>query len=278
MLHLPRPLAHGLAQQQFAAGCELGVVDVAGQGTLVGNGELAQLLQLVAEELQAQRMLVGGREHVHDATAHGELSAARHHVDARVGEIDQPHAQVGEVVAATAARQHHGFDRGQVVGEGLEGRAHAGREHELTGRVLLPRGDGPQGGDALAHRFGARAEPLVRQGLPRGEIDDRRRGQVALQRAGERLGLAAGRGDREECARAGIRRQEAGDQRRAEAFDQREIGASGALREGTLERAGARKPRDQSVQSHRTSLRGAGDVAAEARSNVTLDAAARATA
>ena len=164
-------------------------------------------------------------------------------------------------------RLHERTDRHDEHPDGTRGAV-------LDRRVREPAQDGQTARDRVA----ARREPLVGQGLPRGEIDDRRRGQVALQRAGERLGLAAGRGDREECARAGIRRQEAGDQRRAKAFDQREIGASGALREGTLERAGARKPRDQSVQSHRTSLRGAGDVAAEARSNVTLDAAARATA
>ena len=55
------------------------------EGALVGDGEAADLVDLVAEELDAQRVVLGRREHVDDAAAYGELAASLDQVDPRVG-------------------------------------------------------------------------------------------------------------------------------------------------------------------------------------------------
>ena len=62
-----------------------------GQRALVGHGERAQLVDLVAEEVDAHRVVGDGREHVEDAAAHRELAAAGDHVDPGVGEVDELH-------------------------------------------------------------------------------------------------------------------------------------------------------------------------------------------
>jgi hypothetical protein len=83
-------------QQQLAARrrpqAALGRADAA----LVGDLEVADLFDRVAEELDPERMLLGGREHVHDAAAHGDLAAAADHVGPRVADLDQPGEQVVE--------------------------------------------------------------------------------------------------------------------------------------------------------------------------------------
>jgi hypothetical protein len=88
-----------------------------------GHREGSQLLDLVAEELDAHGVLGHGREDIQDAPAHRELAAPRHHVDTRVGQLDQAGRHVHEVVAATAALEHHRLDVGQPSDQGLQRRA-----------------------------------------------------------------------------------------------------------------------------------------------------------
>ena len=89
------PVPHGGGEQQLAAGrCPQPVGGL--QAPLVGHAELADLLDLVAEELDPQRMLLGGREHVDDAAAHGHLAAALHQVGAGVADLDQAGEHVVE--------------------------------------------------------------------------------------------------------------------------------------------------------------------------------------
>ena len=59
------------------------------EGTLVGDLEVADLLDRVAPELEAQRVLLGGREHVEDAAAHRELAALLDEVGAQVRGVHQ---------------------------------------------------------------------------------------------------------------------------------------------------------------------------------------------
>ena len=82
-----------------------------GQRALVGHREGPQLLDLVAEEVDAHRVVGDGREDVEDAAAHGELAAPGHHVDARVGEVDELAGEGGEVVAAAARVEHDRLGR-----------------------------------------------------------------------------------------------------------------------------------------------------------------------
>ena len=80
-------------------------------------------------------MLGDRREDIEDAAAHRELAAPGHHVDARVGEVDELARDRGEVVSAAAGGERDGFEVGEVVGERLEGGAHGGDEDEGTAGV-----------------------------------------------------------------------------------------------------------------------------------------------
>ena len=84
-------------EQQFPAGHGDHHAGVEfGDGALVGDREHPHLGDLVAPELDADRMLGGGREDVEDAAAHRELAAPGDHVDPAVGQFDQPRDQAVE--------------------------------------------------------------------------------------------------------------------------------------------------------------------------------------
>ena len=153
------------------------------EAALVGDGELAQLVDGVAEELDPDR--VGGRrrEHVDDAAAHGELAAPLDHVDPVVGRVGQvaddvvevdlvAGAQPGlaQVAEADRERLHDAADRGDEDAEGAVG-------------VLVGVGEAAQHLQPLGDGVAARAQPLVRERLPGGEADDGRLGQEAASPA-----------------------------------------------------------------------------------------------
>ncbi|SIL16691.1 Uncharacterised protein [Mycobacteroides abscessus subsp. abscessus] len=87
---LGSPGPHLVGEEQFATGhSEHGGDLQLRDRTLVGDGEVAHLADLVAPELDAHRMVGSGTEHVENAAAHRELTAAGHHVHPRVRELDQ---------------------------------------------------------------------------------------------------------------------------------------------------------------------------------------------
>ncbi len=90
-----RPLADLVGEQQLAAGRgdDLGQREVA--GALVGDREVVDLLDRVAEEVDPDRVLLGGREHVDDAAADRELAAPLDQVDPDVRGADQGGRQLG---------------------------------------------------------------------------------------------------------------------------------------------------------------------------------------
>ncbi len=59
------------------------------QAALVGDLEPADLLDLLGPQLDTQGVALGGREHVEDAAADGELVAPLHHVGADIGGVDE---------------------------------------------------------------------------------------------------------------------------------------------------------------------------------------------
>ena len=192
------PLAHRVGEQQLAAAGRVQLVD-GGDGALVGDGERAQLADLVAPELDAHGVLGGGREDVDDPAAHGELAARRDHLDPRVGQLDEPHQQGVEVVGVADAQRHR-LEPAQAGGDRLDEAARGGDDQAR--RVV--------GGEAAEHRepaadgVRARREALVRQGLPAGQhgdgcaIDQIRGGGAQV------LGLAVGGGDGEHGATASV--------------------------------------------------------------------------
>ena len=107
------------------------------EGALVGDREGPDLVDLVAEELHAERVLLGRREDVDDAAAHGELAALLDEVDAGVRRAREPAYDVLELHLVTGGQ----LDRrevGQPLHLWLEHRAHRG-DHDLERARCSPR-------------------------------------------------------------------------------------------------------------------------------------------
>ncbi|CAL9555377.1 hypothetical protein SUDANB151_04500 [Streptomyces sp. enrichment culture] len=195
-------LAHVLGQQQLTAG--RGPQAVLGdlQGALVGDLEVTDLLDVVAPELDPQRVLLGRREDVQDAAAHGELAALLDQLDARVRGRGQGLDDLFQVGALSGA-QGHGLQVAQALDLRLEHGAYGGDDDgDRAGlRVVGARvGQAAQDGEAAADGVAAGAEPLVRKGLPGGVLHDALGRQQGAQGRRQVLGLAARRRHRQHRA------------------------------------------------------------------------------
>ena len=165
------PVPHGRGEQQLAARRYPQLVDGL-QAPLVGHPELADLLHLVAEELDPQRVLLGGREHVDDAAAHRHLTSALHQVGAHVADLDQAGDHLIEA-EGLAWPQRHRRDVAEPADDRLQqatdrGHHHTERAGPGTGRVGVR--EPAQDREPAAAGVRAGRDPLVRQGLPGGEV------------------------------------------------------------------------------------------------------------
>ena len=99
------PLPYVLGQQQLTAGRRPQPVLGDLQGALVGDLEVADLLDVVAPELHPQRVLLGRREDVEDAAAYGELAALLDQLDpgVRGGRERRPRSRPDRPSARCAA-------------------------------------------------------------------------------------------------------------------------------------------------------------------------------
>ncbi len=173
-------------EQQLPAGRRPQAVLGDLQGPLVGDLEVADLLDVVAPELDPERVLLGRREDVEDAAADRELAALLDEFDAGVrgrGERLDRLVQIG----APPGAQRDGLQVAEPLHLRLQHRAD-GRDHHghRAGLRVVGAGVGEaaQHGEAPAHGVGARGEPLVRQRLPRRVLDDAVRRQQRAQRRG----------------------------------------------------------------------------------------------
>ena len=169
---------------------------------LVGDREPADLVDLVAPELDAERVLLGRREHVDDAAAHRELAAALNQVDARVCRRGQlPHDLVeGDLVTLVQ------LDRGEVgkpLDLRLEQRTYRRDDdpERAGGGVLVVVGSrvhqAAQHREAPADGVRARRQTLVRERLPGREVGDGVGAEQLAELRHEVLALSRCRGDRE---------------------------------------------------------------------------------
>ena len=137
------------------------------QRTLVGHGERADVLHLVAEELDPQRVLLGRREDVENAAADGEFAAPLDHLDPRVRELDELADDVFEVHLIAGAQPHR-HELAEAGGLRLQDAADRGDDDpQRTIGVLLGMSEPPQDREPAPDRVGAGRKPLVRQGFPR---------------------------------------------------------------------------------------------------------------
>ncbi len=72
-----------------------------GQRPLISHGKRPDVLDLVAEEFNPQRMFLRGREDVEDAATDRDLAAPFHQVDPVVGDSDQLFHHVVEIGTVT---------------------------------------------------------------------------------------------------------------------------------------------------------------------------------
>ncbi len=171
------------------------------EGALVGDGEGADLVDLVAEELHPDGVLLGRREDVDDASTDGELAALLHEVDAGVGRAGEPAYDVLEL-DLLAGSELDGDQVGEPLDLGLEHGPHRRDDDAERTVVGLVAGvlDPAQDGEAAPDGVAARAEALVREGLPGRVERDRGRVEHVLELLGEVLRLAHGGGDDEHRA------------------------------------------------------------------------------
>ncbi|GMA35006.1 hypothetical protein GCM10025876_12100 [Demequina litorisediminis] len=200
-----------VGQQQFAARRRPQALHVR-QRALVRDRERADRVHLVAKELDAHGVRVGGREHVNDPAAHGELATLLHHVDTGVRRGAEGVGKVGEV-ALVPHLEVDGFEIRQARHDGLQQRAD-GRDHHLHGRDArlgfhdAGVDDPAQRREAARHGVGAGAQALVRQRLPGGQDGNAGRVAVATERGGERVGVSArGSHHQERAVELGVRHQ-----------------------------------------------------------------------
>ncbi len=235
-------------------------MNLARQRPLIGDRERADLVDFVAEELDAVRVIRDRREDVQDAAAQCELASSRDHVDAVIGELDEPGGDLGEVMAPPADREVH-LDRvGQAGGEWLQRAAHRGGDHERA--LAVPSCDAPEDVEAVPDGFRARAQTLVRQGLPGGEVHHLCARNERFQRGTERLGAATGGSDHEQRSRppgGATPFQQRSQQRSAQALDEREVGVDGRDGRGIPERVRLFEGANDPGNCHRTSLRATED-------------------
>ena len=200
LAELGRASAYVIGEQQLAARRRPDAFDRL-QRALVRDREGADLVDLVAEELHPQRVLLGRREDVDDAAADGELAALLDEVDAGVRRTREPADDILELDLLTAGQLDR-LEVGQALDLRLQHRADR-RDDDLERPVVrLVAGvlDPPQDGQPPADGVAARAQPLVRKRLPGRVERHRRRVEQVLQLLGEVLGLAHGRGDHQHRA------------------------------------------------------------------------------
>ena len=257
-------------EQQLATRRELHALDRLGQRPLVGDRERPELLDLVAEELDAHGVVGRGREHVEDAAAHRELATAGDHVDAGVGEVDEldGDARRGRNRAlrrrARSARARRGCRRAAAAPRAPRRR----RRADAASR--------PPPSRACGAGRGARGRRSRREGLSRscGSVSHAGNSRIS---ASSRYGAMDARTDSPSRlvavttrsaggSPASARRcEQAGEQRRVDAGGRREVGVPQGLGERAVDRGGARERRVQALQDHPTSLRAASDATASVR-------------
>ncbi|GAA2807555.1 hypothetical protein GCM10020219_094240 [Nonomuraea dietziae] len=123
-----RLLPHVGGQQQLAARRREQAVVGHLERALVGHLEPADLLDRVAPELQAQRVLLRRGEHVEQAAAHGDLAALLHHVDPGVAVLDQPVDHVVQV-GVVARAQPDRLEVAETLDDRLQHRANRRDDH-----------------------------------------------------------------------------------------------------------------------------------------------------
>ena len=199
--------AHPIGQQQLPALRRTARSrHVAGKRSLIGDRERADLVDLIAEELDtiADACAVGGKtSRMPPRTAN---SPRRETMSTRWYASSTRRDETSPSRGPTADVEVDRSDIGQPRRERLDGAPH--RRCDLRGESSpCHLATWPEHLKAGAHDLGARAQPLVRERLPRREVQHLGAGKQRAERGAERLGAAPGGCDHQEgsavCPRRG---------------------------------------------------------------------------
>ena len=148
------PGTHLVGEQELAARRRPQPLGPVVEGALVGGGEVAQLVDLVAPELDADRVRLGGREHVEQAAADGELAALLDQLDAGVGGLDQRAGDLVQLGLLPGPQLH----RHQVAEPGRQRLQQAAdrRDEHVDRRAVAGVGQVAEDGEAAADGVRAR--------------------------------------------------------------------------------------------------------------------------
>ena len=160
-----------LVEQRFGRGEQGEAVEPAG-GALVGGVEGADALDLVAEEVEAERLLLAGREQVDEAAADRELALI---VDGVGADVAVGLEELREAVAVDPLAGREGGDElaDAERGDDALGRGVGGGEEELRPGALGLQA--VERGDALGHDAQAGRGAVVGEAVPGGKLHAPRR-------------------------------------------------------------------------------------------------------
>jgi hypothetical protein len=239
---LRRAGPHLVGRDQLAGGEDAGLSKFVDRA-LVAGAEAGEAVDLVAPQIDADRVVTRRREDVDDRPPAGELAAVLDELLAPVAELGEAG---DELVGVDDVRRSHGdrLDRRGVRTQPLQQRSHAGDDHGGGALGILQP---PQQLHALPHRLDGRADPLERQRLPRREHGDLTRRHELDQVVAQLCGHRAGRAGDDQRAPAGQRRQ-GGDGDRPGDLDHRQ--PRRRLAEGARQRRFVAQQRGEISQSH----------------------------
>ena len=162
------PVTHGLVGDQLAAAEQLDGPQVV-DGALVGHVEPGQPVDLVAPQVDAHRLVGGGREDVDDPAPHGQLPAVLDDGLASVAHGHQLADQLGHVDAVTLPhddRSGRGAERAQPLQHRLDGGDHQVRTVAARSTLSAAPAQLPEQSEPPAHGGHVGTDPLEGQRLP----------------------------------------------------------------------------------------------------------------
>ena len=158
------PLPNAIVHDQFACGEDERLFEV-GHRSLVVHRKGGETVDLVAPEIDPDRLVRSAREHIDDGPPAGDLASVLDQFLASVPHVDEPTEQFVRV--QHGARMHlHRVDVGVTRPEALQEGPDA-RDHDE--RCAVRRGEAPEGLGTSPHGLDGWRDALERERLPCGE-------------------------------------------------------------------------------------------------------------
>ena len=157
-------------------------------------------LQLVAEEVEPERLVGGRREDVDDAAAHGVLARFHDGFGAAIAGVVEGTDEVARIDPPAGLDRHRRCCELGRCRHALE-RAGDGGEYDAPALSAV-LGKPPQAFQAAADDAGIRRYPIVRQAVPGGKFERGHVGREKRQRRGRLREHAVIRGDEQDVAHA----------------------------------------------------------------------------